>query len=929
MPEVVGREAELAAAAEFLADLERGPSALVFAGQPGIGKTALWQATIQRAVAASVVVLSARPAEAEAGLGFAALADLLDPVVEEVLAALPGPQRRALTVALLREEPGPGHLDQRAVAAATASVLRELARAVPVVVAVDDLQWLDPPSARVLGFAMRRLAGHPVGLLASERVERGLRLPLDLDSALPPERMRRIELGPLNLRALHTLINQRLGFTLPRSLIARIEHATGGNPFFTLEIARSLPDDADVSLTALPMPGRLLEMVEERVLALPPRSRIPLLAAAALRSPTIDRVTAAMDGRTPHWRRGLEHAEALGIIRAEGPLLRFTHPLYAAAVYATATATERRRVHRRLAELTWEVEERALHLALGAERADAGLAVVLDAAAEHARSRGAPESAAELVEWARILTPAEHPAEVQHRALQAAEYRFHAGELRSARELLEEVLSGAPDPPIQAHALRLLGEIRYHQESFPEAIQMFGEALEHVGDDLEIEAAIELRLAFSLRAIGDFARAEPHTYRALALAERLGQDALIAEALALVARLDFVLGRGLDTDKLNRALQLEDPHRQVALQLRPSVVAASLLLYAGQLARSVQMLEKERQRVLERGEDSDLPFVLGHLTWAECWRGNLAQAAAYAEESLKTTAQLGGKSVRCLSLVFAALVAAHRGDAERARQDAEQGLALAESTGWNIAAIWANWAHGVLAVSLEDAREANAALGPLATAVEEQGLNEPIRAMFLAEEIEALVALGQLDRAERLTGILHDAGTRLQRGWALIQAARCRALLLATRGELDRAAQAAHEGLTLGHSVELRLEVARTLLVAGQVERRRRKKHLARELLGQALKIFEDSGALLWERRARFELERGAGRPMGNQLTASEERVGQLAASGLTNREVAAQLFVSPKTVEATLARVYRKMGIRSRAELGARLADGGVSARG
>lgn len=868
MPGMVGRVAELAAAAEFVAGLGSGPAALVFAGQPGIGKSALWQATLDKALEASCVVLSARPAQAEAGLGFAALADLLEAVADQVLPALPKPQGHALAVALLREDPGVGELDRRAVAAATASVLRVLARTAPVVVAVDDVQWLDRPSAHALGFAIRRLARLPVGVVVCERLERELRLPFDLAGALPDQRRNRIELGPLSQRDLQQLITSRLGYSLPRRLVDRLEHATGGNPFFTLEIARSLPGGAAASMAALPMPGRLLEVVEERVMAVPEGSRRVLLAASALRSPAIDRVQLAAGATPAESRRALEEAEALGIIEVHGTQVRFAHPLFAAAVYATAAAPERRQMHQVLAGLTPEVEERALHLALGAHGGDAEIAAFLDMAAEHARSRGAPESAAELVEWARALTPAERTEDKQRRAVQSAEYRFHAGELRPAHELLAEVLSQAPAGRTRADALRLLGEICYHQESFPEAIRLFGEALKHVGNDSEVESVIELRLAFCLRATGDFARAEPLTLHALALAERLGHDGLAAEALALVARLDFVMGRGLDTAKLDRALDLEDPHRQVTLQLRPSVVAASLLLYSGELERSVRMLEGERQRVLERGEDSDLPFVLGHLTWAECWRGNLAQAAVYAEESLQTTAVLGGKSVRCLALVFAALVAAYRGDSAVARRYAEQGLALAASTGWNIAGVWAKWTLGLLAMSLGDARAANAVLGPLTAAVEREGLGEPIRAMFLADEIEALIALGDFDRAELLTGMLHAAGMRLQRGWALAQAGRCRALLLAARGQLDQATQAAQEALSLGEHLELRLEIARTLLVAGQIERRRRRRQAARELLGQALEIFESSGAHLWAQRTRLELARSAGQPSGDQLTA-------------------------------------------------------------
>jgi DNA-binding NarL/FixJ family response regulator len=241
-----------------------------------------------------------------------------------------------------------------------------------------------------------------------------------------------------------------------------------------------------------------------------------------------------------------------------------------------------------------------------------------------------------------------------------------------------------------------------------------------------------------------------------------------------------------------------------------------------------------------------------------------------------------------------------------------------------MASTWARWALAVIALSLGDPADAEAALAPLTARVERQGVAEPIRAVFLADAIEALVALGKLDRASHLTALLEQAARRLERGWALAQAERCRALLLAARGDLAAASKAACAALRSAEGSELRLEHARTLLVAGEVERRNRRKASAHELLKRALEVFESAGARLWAERARAELDRTVCRRTGDNLTQTEKLVANLAASGLTNREVAAQLFMSPKTVEANLVRVYRKLGIRSRAELGARLAGTG-----
>lgn len=918
---IVGRDGELEAAAEFFDGLKGGSAALVFAGEPGIGKTTLWMEAVERARAGSVMVLSARPVAAEVRLAFAALADLLGPVVDDVITGLPEPQARALAVALLREDPGDRRLDRRAVGAATASVLAALARRTAVVIAVDDLQWLDGPSARVLEFAVRRLERLPVGLLACERTGTDRKTVLELERALPVRRVRRLELGPLSLGALHEVIKVRLGRSLTRRALTRIAQAAGGNPFFAVEIARSLPQGASPGLAVLPLPDSLRALAGARIAALPTRARDALLPAAALRSPTVELVAAGMGETAAGSRRALEQAAAAGVVELEDSRVRFSHPLFAAAVYSSAMPGERRQVHRRVARLLADSEERAWHLALAAEGADAQLAGVLDAAAEHARARGAPETAAELAGRALRLTPPDRVPELQRRSIQTAEYEFHAGELARARALLEAVLERAPPGRVRADTLRLLGEILYHQQSFPEAARLFEQALEQAGGDAALAAVLELHLAYAANAAGDVAGAEPHARRALTLAERLGDLPCLAEALAVSAMVDYLLGRGLDEARVERALELEDEQRQTTVEIRPSLIAGLLMLYEGRLQRACQLLGGLRQRILDRGEESDLPFVSGSLGWAECWRGDLAAATAYADEALDSVSRIGMDAMRCAALALASVPAAYAGDADAARNRASQTLALAAATGYEIGSIWARWALAVLALSQGDPRAADAALAPLTALVEREGLAEPVRAMFLADAIEALVALGQLDRAQQLIAMLEQAATRLGRGWALAQAARCRALLLAARGDLDAASPAAGAAITLGEALELRLELARTLLAAGQIERRARRKRAARELLERALGIFEAVGAGLWASRARRELERAAGRSAPGTLTASEQRVARLAACGLTNRQVAAQLFMSPKTVEANLVRVYRKLGIRSRAELGSRLA--------
>jgi hypothetical protein len=252
---IVGRDKELAAADEFLDSLSHGSAALVFEGEPGIGKTTLWREVVTRAEARGVRVLASRPAESEARLTFVGLGDFLNGVDERVFDALSEPQRRALDAALLLVDPKGVKPDPRAVATAFVSVVRAIA---PVVVAVDDLQWLDGPSWSVLDFALRRLETEPVGFVAAARI----------DSGGPPRRLadaRRVHVGPLSLAALHDILSAELGYAFTRPTLVRIEETSGGNPFFALELGRALLESGEPRPgAALPVPETLRELIDGR-----------------------------------------------------------------------------------------------------------------------------------------------------------------------------------------------------------------------------------------------------------------------------------------------------------------------------------------------------------------------------------------------------------------------------------------------------------------------------------------------------------------------------------------------------------------------------------------------------------------------------------------------------------------------------------------
>jgi DNA-binding CsgD family transcriptional regulator len=906
---LLGRQQELANADDFLDAVERGVAAFVVEGEPGIGKTALWRETFAKATARSYCVISARPAESEAGLTFAAFADLLGDVGDELVADLPEPQRRALDAALLRGVGVETH-DRRAVATALVSVLARLSETAPVVVAVDDVQWLDRPTAFALEFAARRLEGHRVGFLLSLRTRGPAAIPLALDRALSEDRLRRLRLGPLGLGSLHRLVQSRLGQALRRSALVRVERVSGGNPFFALEIARVLLRDGIPPIgEPLPVPEDVVELVTQRVARLPPETRSALLAASALAHPRSELLDDA-----------LAPAVKADIVRRDpGGAIAFTHPLFASAVYATASPDERRAVHGRLAGLVENLEQRAHHLALAGDEPDEEVAATLEQAGAEARRRGAPETAAELLERACSATPSDRADDRWRRELRAAEHHFDAGDRERSRTLLEALIASVPRGPLRAEALRLLGQERYHDNDLAGAVELFEQALDNAEGDSALCAPTELHLSFVAVLMGDLMAAVRHAHAALQHAQAIEDDGLRAEALAVTTICDFIAGHAPADDMIEEALLLEDPLRTTFVQLRPTSVAGLFFMWTGRLERATTLLRLLRSRMLEAGEESDLPMGTFHLTWLECWRGDLPAAAALADEALAVTEQVGGEATRALALLARSLPRAFAGDAEGARADVEASLEICERIGWRYAIVWGLTILGFVSLSVGDATEVDRTLQPLVDLAEELGIGEPMTAPFLPDEVEALVALGQLDRAEALLDPFHRRAVELDRSWALATSLRCRGLIAAARGELDAATVALDDALAVHEQLEMPFELGRTLLVLGQVRRRRREKRAAATVLEQAVEIFEQVGARLWADKARSEHERcGIRRADADELTPTERRVAELAATGSTNRQIADSIFVSPKTVEANLVRVYRKLDIRSRAELGA-----------
>jgi DNA-binding CsgD family transcriptional regulator len=910
---MLGREHELEMGRHFVNSLSRSSACLVLEGEAGIGKTTVWLEMVALARAAGHRVLASRPAAAEAKLSYAGLADLFSGLEPDLLEGLPSPQRAALAIALLHAAPGQEAPEPRALFTAFASVLSALAAAGPLLVAIDDLQWLDHPSQAAVEFALRRLGNRSIGFLATVRRNREAVMPAGLARALHEAGAERVELGPLSVGALHALISTRLGVSFARPILVRIATASRGNPFYALEIARELARRGEpLPGEAFPVPENLFELVSARVRRLPPATQEALLAAAALRHPDLDLLD----------RSALEPAEEAGLVRISGERLAFEHPLFAAAVYSSATATRRRRLHDQLAAAMTDPEERARHLALAAAGPSEHIAAELEAAAALARSRGAPDGAAELLELAVGLTPADDPDARRSRSIAAAESYFHAGNLARARSLAEELLTASPPGPARGHVLRVLGEVRYHQDSFVDAIRLFEEALPELAEDRRrVDLRVNLTFAHighgSLKAAADQAR--------LALEEALiaNDGDLYGVALGGSVIADFLLGRPLDRVRLEQAVAQRDPDRSLVMSIRPSLTTANVLSMCDQLDRAAGLLYDLRRRTVERGEESDLPMVCAQLSYVERQRGNLAQALAFAEEGYQIGRTLGSGTAQALMLAERCFVRATLGDVDAARADVGEADRILSQVGYRLALFWLRWAQVYLETSVSNFTRAGELHARTLGAVEARGSFDPQAALTLTDTLEALVAAGELDRAGRLTTMLDEYGHIHGIRSPSAHAARCDALLLAARGNLAAAHEKAEEALVTFEQVPLPIEAGRALLVRGQVEWRAKQKRAARESLERALAIFESSGVGLWAGKARTELSRmGARRTRPTELTASELRVAELAAGGLTIRRIAETAFLSPKTVEAHLSRIYSKLGIRSRAELGAAMAE-------
>ncbi|PWU25000.1 MAG: hypothetical protein C5B48_03525 [Candidatus Rokuibacteriota bacterium] len=912
--EIVGRDEELAAVAEFLH--REHPGALLLEGEPGIGKTTLWREGVRLASERGARVLSCRTALHETRLSFAGLTDLVAPVLDEVRADLPDPQRRALEVALLLRDPRGPPPDERAVGAALTTALRSLGEGGPILVAVDDVQWLDASTAATLTFALRRLLEEgSVALLLARRLGTDAAARGGIEQILPPESLVRLHLHGLSLGGLGRLLAGRVEALLPRPTLLRIHETSAGNPFYALELARGLLVEGELRPLPGPLPisATLDELLGARIAGLPKTTHRPLLLVACAGRPTLTSLARALPGG----QETLNPAFAAGLIESDGRRVSFAHPLLAAYVYTQASDPDRRAAHAALAEAAEALEDRARHLALSVAEPDERVAAILEGAADAALARGAPSSAAELAVQARDLTPADSPEPARRRALLAGELTWVAGDYEQARVMLEAVVAASPAGSGRADAL--LGLAR-NPRDMQESVCLCREAWIEAGGDPALRSDIDSFTAIFLHAGGHVEEASLVAARGAEAAAGINDRRREALPRAFRALMELVAGRESHLDTMRAAAAVEEQTGPYPARIGPRFLLAQALGHVDELDEGRELLTTLET---EAREDGDVRYgrILVTRSLLEVRAGRFQLARELAEEARDLWQDVGlaqeeGKARATLAQAEALL-----GLEEEARADISEARRLASRASEYFAPIRAGYAEVLLELSRESGEPAAASAEALVSLARDGGFRSPLLVPAGPCAVEAFVVVSRLGEAEELTRELEEQAERVAHPRLAMYAYRCRGLMLSAEGDTGGALVALERAREIATGVRQPLERARTLYLLGRLYLRANQRRAARATLNEALASFEGMQARLWADRARGELARISGRTLRrDDLTEAERRVAGLAAEGKTNKEIAAALFVTPKTVEFHLGNAYRKLGVRSRTELVHRL---------
>ena len=912
-----GRDVELVRLGELVAELRDGHGgSLLLRGEPGIGKTALLTELI-RTCGGDVTVLHVSGMETEADLAFAALSDLLAPVLDG-LAELPPPQAAALAAALALGPPSPG--DRLAVCVATVGLLRIAARARQVLVVVDDAQWLDAASGECIRFAARRASDRVAFVIAARDPEHNNGTNHGSDHGLPTVRV-----DPLQPDAARALLD-RVAPDLASAVAAALVNAAAGIPLALVELPATLTarQRAGREPLDLPLPAgaRVHGIVTRRVAVLGEPARRVLVLAAAEGECRVD-VLASAAAAVSTDIAVLDEAEARGLVRVRNGRVGFAHPLIRGVIWQEATSGERRAAHRALAAVS-SGEARVWHLAAATVGTDEQVADELERAAGAAAARRGYASAASALERAAELSPDRE--ERARRTCAAGEAAAAAGQTARALDLLEQAADTTSEPALRARAARRRGQVMLWSGDVAAARALLvDEAARLDGDDRRHAAPLLADAATAFILLGDLCRGLELVERSVALQSpdddpRERAHTLAAQGWALVLSGELARAR----HALQEAERLAGPLDPLAPTTASLLVAFHWRwrLPTGEFERVLHESEQVVDRARAAGALGMLAQPLYSVAGAAYRLGDWAAADAAYREAEQTAVETGQHLLLGSVLASHARLAAGRGLEAESRQAGEAALALAEAQDLEGARAFACATLGFLELSLERAPEA---IGYLerATRIPDRGaLAEYSLVPWVADLIEAYLRVGRTCSAQRALTALSGRVRDTESAYPRAIHARCVGMLA------DDYDTAFAEALAWDDRRPMPFERARTHLAYGRRLHRERQRADARVQLRAALDGFDLLGAGPWAAQARHELRAAGGRRRARSacdsaaLSAQESRVAATAARGGSTREIAAELFLAPKTVECHLGQIYRKLGVRTRAQMIVALAD-------
>ncbi len=877
---------------------------LVITGEPGVGKTALLE--YGRSRLTGFRWLLATGTEPEREIPFAGLLSLLRPALAQ-LDSIPGPQAEALSAALALREGSAG--DRFAIGAATLSLVCRYAEDGPVAILVDDLQLLDRPSTEALAFAARRLSADPIVVLLAARSGESD----DMIAGLPHLLTEGLEIG-----AARDLVGSATGAPIPDETLARLHEVTGGNPLALLELG-SDPEVLERAGPGVPPPisAALVASYARRVRLLDETARAVLLVAVVSNGDL--RLASAACSLLELDASRLTASEEAGMVSVSGDRIGFRHPLLRAAVYAGATADERRTAHRAIAGVLPEhdTDRRAWHLSESTWTPDATVAGMLTSAAEHAVARAGYAVASTAYERAaRLSTDSQGRVA---RLARAAETAWAAGLGQRATGLLDELRELPVPAETMTTTRHLRAVIGAHTGSLAEARGMLEHAAAQTasGDTQVTLLADAVHVSFYL--------ADTDAARRLAdqLAQALGAATTThAKAVGMVAAgmAKVLTGQG-GPDEIRSAL----PLLADSAELRADPRRLPWLLLAPLFLRDSDAAGAELRRAVDearsRADVGTLPHLLFHIARDQATTSSWHRAEANYSESIRLARETGQSTALAMSLAGLTWLRSRQGRAAECRAHAAEALPICAQRHIHLGEAWVLFALGDLELGLGDPHAAVDHLQRLEDLLDELGLDDPDLSPR-PELSDALLRLGREEEARRVAHDYLSAADAKGQPWACARGHRA-AGLVAPADEIDepfRTALQVHE-----HTLD-RFETSRTRLAYGERLRRAGRRVDARPQLRHALAAFSELGAARWADQAAAELDATGEKvprrePTGVEaLTPQELQVSLLLAEGRTTREAAAALFLSPKTVEYHLRKVYHKLGIRSRAELADRL---------